>query len=109
MEPKLFKMSSGDMVMAEILDEVNDGKITTYNCKNAVVVSLVPVGPEGQAALMMMSLNPFAQVKDLVIPIKDKDIAFFSDAPKELVAKYIEKTSGIVVPTAKAPPDLKIV
>ena len=79
---KMFKITSGEMIITEIVSE-NDTELTI---KAPMLVHFTPT-PEGKLGINLFPLNPFATSTDENISLKKDHIIFFVDINKDIEAQ----------------------
>jgi hypothetical protein len=103
MSIKMFKLVSGEFIISDFeADALNH----TVEMSSPMIVQFAP-HENGQLAINLFPLNPFANAKHEKIQINTNHILFDAMAPKGVEAEYIRITSGIVTPPSK--PNLSII
>jgi hypothetical protein len=101
MAVKMYKLVSGEFIIAEAEADVL-GQIVTM--QSPMLVHFAP-HENGQLAIQMFPLNPFAQSKHESIQISTSHLLFETIASDGLEKEYLRITSGLVT----APKNLKLV
>ena len=95
MNYKMFKIVSGEMIIAGIDQETD----TDISINSPMVVHFAP-SPSGQLAINLFPLNPFAKKVSSEMVIQKSHIIFCEEEVHEdIKSQYLEITSGIVTAT----------
>ena len=99
---KMFKIVSGEMIVGRVTAE-GDGDISI----EAPMVVIYHPTAQGQLAINLFPLNPFASQATESLPFKKSHIMFeVSQISDGVLKQYMEVTSGISI--VKSPKDFKI-
>jgi hypothetical protein len=104
---KMFKVVSGEIIVGKVTGETSDASGNgTIDIEAPMVVIYHPT-PQGQLAINLFPLNPFASKANESLPFKKSHIMFeVSEISDGVLKQYMEVTSGIAI--VKAPKDFKI-
>ena len=86
----IFKLASGEEMIAKIV-EVTDGMF--------ILKQPISMAPTQQGLQMMPSM--FSANLDKEVVVYGTAVAMIADAKEDIKAKYIEVTTGVVVPPEK--------
>ena len=89
-EVLIFKLASGEEMIAKIV-EVTDGMF--------ILKQPISMAPTQQGLQMMPSM--FSANLDKEVVVYGTAVAMIADAKEDIKAKYIEVTTGVVVPPEK--------
>lgn len=89
-EVLIFKLASGEELIAKIV-EVTDGMF--------ILKQPISMAPTQQGLQMMPSM--FSANLDKEVVVYGTAVAMIADAKEDIKAKYIEVTTGVVVPPEK--------
>lgn len=94
MNIKVFKLTSGEEVIAELDNKVQLEDGARYSLKNPLLIALTPQG------LAMMGFMPYVD-PDSKIEIHEDNVMIVADPINDLANNYRSKFSGIVLPEKK--------
>lgn len=92
MNVKLIRMSSGEDVVATIVNETD----SVFEVENAIVA--IPTG-EGQIGFAPWS--PLISKSDKTLPVNKKFVVYVAEVAEDIVNQYNQMFSKIVTPTSK--------
>lgn len=92
MNVKLIRMSSGEDVVATIVNETD----SVLEVENAIVA--IPTG-EGQIGFAPWS--PLVSKSDKTLPVNKKFVVYVAEVAEDIVNQYNQMFSKIVTPTSK--------
>ena len=92
MNVKLIRMSSGEDVVATIVNETD----SVLEVENAIVA--IPTG-EGQIGFAPWS--PLVSKSDKTLPVNKKFVVYIAEVAEDIVNQYNQMFSKIVTPTSK--------
>ena len=92
MNVKLIRMSSGEDVVATIVNETD----SVLEVENAIVA--IPTG-EGQIGFAPWS--PLVSKSDKTLPVNKKFVVYIADVAEDIVNQYNQMFSKIVTPASK--------
>ena len=92
MNVKVFRMSSGEDVVATIVNETD----SVLEVENAIVA--IPTG-EGQIGFAPWS--PLVSKSDKTLPVNKKFVVYIAEVAEDIVNQYNQMFSKIVTPTSK--------
>lgn len=92
MNVKLIRMSSGEDVVATIIEETDD----VLKIEDAIVAI-----PTGQGQLGFAPWSPLICKSNKEIPVSKKFVVYVADVAEDIVNQYNQMFSKIVTPTNK--------
>ncbi len=93
MEHKMFKLVSGEIVIAEVENE-NE---TELNTVAPAVINMQPT-PDGKIGISLYPLDPFMASTTSKYTIQKNHIMMFTETDPEIIKSYVGMTSRVVVP-----------
>lgn len=109
MSYKMFKLISGEFVITSVVGE-QESPITGSEivCDTPFIVHFA-AAPNGQLAINLFPLNPFAsKTSEKVTLKKDHIIMFVDNINDQIIKQYVEITSGIMLAKENDVPPLQI-
>ena len=95
MSYKMLKLISGEIVLGE--DKTMDESANEY-VLSGVLQMAIQMAPNHQMALSMIPFNPFTQTFNESVSIKKSHVLAQFDPPQDIINRYVQLTSNIVVP-----------
>jgi len=102
MKPRVCKLVSGELVVADI--EEQDGGV--YKFTNTMHIMFVPGPTEQQLGLQLIPYIPILKKGNVLEIHKDRILCWVEDYPPEINAQFLSATTGIVVASAQPPKEL---